>query len=159
MAEKVELKKLVEGMEIQTDESASFLNKDSGEVVTVTDEEFRAAEEEEPAEDMPDWMEEAVAIAKDVLTSDSYLGLPSKHDVHEYQIMERFCRSQREDEIREKLYRGIEGRGAFRRFKDLIHEHDIAEDWYRYRYRDEALKEIATDWCEAHGVEYIADET
>lgn len=157
MAEKVELKKLVEGMEFQTDESASFLNKDSGEVVTVTDDEFRAAEEEEPAEDIPDWMEDAVAIAKGVLTSDSYLKLPSTYDVHEYQIMERFCLSQREDEIREKLYRGIKGRSAFRRFKDLIHEHDIAEDWYRYR--DEALKEIATDWCEAHGVEYIKDET
>lgn len=54
MAAKVKLKDLVEGMEFQTDESVSFLNKETGEVVTVTDEEFRAAEEDEPTDDMPD---------------------------------------------------------------------------------------------------------
>ena len=155
MTGKVLLENLIEGLEFQTDESASFLNKDTGEVVTVTGEEFRAAEEDESPEDMPEWMLEAVANAKDILTSDSYLELPSKYEIHEYRIMEQFCLSQSDDERREELYQGIKGRGAFRRFKELIHEHGIAEDWYRHR--DEALKEIAIDWCDAHGVEYIAE--
>jgi hypothetical protein len=28
----------------------------------------------------------------------------------------------------------------------------LADDWYRYR--DEALREIAIAWCEAHGLQY-----
>jgi hypothetical protein len=34
----------------------------------------------------------------------------------------------------------------------MIREYGIADDWYRYR--DEVLREIALDWCEAHGIQY-----
>lgn len=83
---------------------------------------------------------------------DDYLPLPTKFDIHEYSIMERFCRSREDDEMRDDLCDAIRGRGAFRRFKDSIHEHGIADDWYKYR--DEALREIAIEWCEENGIPY-----
>ncbi|MHC4632348.1 MAG: UPF0158 family protein, partial [Planctomycetota bacterium] len=44
------------------------------------------------------------------------------------------------------------GRGAFRRFNDAIRDYGIADDWYKYR--DDALKEIAIEWCEENGIEF-----
>lgn len=155
MVAKVKLKDLVEAMEFQTDESASFLNRETAEVVTIADEEFRAAEENEPTDDMPDWMQEIVGVARQVLNSEAYLQLPSKFDIHEYRIIERFCLSQRDETLREELYSGIKGRAAFRRFKELIHQHDISDEWYRYR--DEALNQIAIYWCEEHSIDYISE--
>lgn len=155
MTVKVKLNDLVEGMDFQTDESASFLNKDTGDIVTVTDEEFRAAEEDEPTNETPDWMQEAVKIANEVLTSDAYPELPSKFDIQEHRIMERFSLAQRDDLLRDELYNGIKGRGAFRRFKELIHRHGIADEWSRYR--GEALRQVAIDWCEEHGIDYSVD--
>jgi hypothetical protein len=46
----------------------------------------------------------------------------------------------------------ISGSGAFRRFKDAIHKYDIADDWYKYR--NDALKEIAIEWCREHNIEF-----
>jgi hypothetical protein len=75
-----------------------------------------------------------------------------RFEIHEYSIMERFCLSVDDEDIRDDLCDAIRGRGAFRRFKDRIQAYGIAEDWYRYR--DEALREIAMAWCEEHDIPY-----
>ena len=81
-----------------------------------------------------------------------YYGSSGIADIHEYRIMERFCSSIEDDDMRDDLCQAIRGRGAFRYFKDRIHAYGIAEEWYRYR--DEALREIAVAWCEEHGIPY-----
>lgn len=152
MAVTVKLKDIIEGLEFQSDEGSSYLNTTTGEVVDTTDYELRAAEDETPHEHLPEWQIEALRVAKSILETDDYLPLPTKFDIHEYSIMERFCRSKEDDEMRDDLCDAIRGRGAFRRFKDSIHEHGIADDWYKYR--DEALREIAIEWCEENGIPY-----
>jgi hypothetical protein len=42
-------------------------------VVCIPDEAFRAAEEEEPLAQFPDWMHEMLRAAKDILETDHYL--------------------------------------------------------------------------------------
>jgi hypothetical protein len=143
----------MEGMEFQSDETSSYLNKRTGDVVTITDDEFRAAEDDERIEDFPEWQHEKIKTTKEILETDNYLSLPSKFDIHEYEIMERFCLSITDDEIRDSMYRSIKGSGAFRRFKEDIHRYNMAEDWYKYR--KEAIKQIAIDWCEENDIEFI----
>jgi hypothetical protein len=152
MTAQVKLSDLIEGMDFQSDERSSFLNLSTGEVVSITDEELRAAEAEQSLEDFPDWQHDAIRIAGEILETDCYLPLPDRFEIHEYQIMERFCRSVDADDLQEDLCDAIRGRGAFRRFKDRVHAYGIAEDWYQYR--DAALREIARAWCEAHGIAY-----
>ena len=48
---RVKLSDLIEGMDFQSDERSAFLNLTTGEVVSVTDEELRAAENDAPLED------------------------------------------------------------------------------------------------------------
>jgi hypothetical protein len=152
MAVPVKLKDIVDELSFQSDEASSHLNTVTGEVVCITDEAFRAAEAEEPLDPFPDWMHDMLRAAKDILATDHYLALPTKFDVHEYRIMERFCSSVDDDDMRDALRHAIRGRGAFRYFKDTIHEYGIAEDWYRYH--DAALRDMAIAWCEANGIAY-----
>ncbi len=148
----VKLKDIIEGLEFLTDEGSSYLNTTTGEVVYVTTEELRAAEEEQPLEDFPAWQHDALRIARDIVETDHYLPLPDRFEINEYHIMERFCLSVDNDDLRDDLCDAIRGRGAFRRFKDKVQVYGMAEEWYRYR--DNALREMAMAWCEAHGIAY-----
>jgi hypothetical protein len=149
---RVKLQDILEGMDFQSDERSSFLNLTTGEVVSITDEELRAAENDEPLEDFPEWQHDAIRIAGEIIETDHYLPLPDRFEINEYRMMERFCLSVDDNDLRDDLCDTIRGRGAFRRFKDRMQAYGITEEWYRYR--DAALREIAVAWCEAHGIPY-----
>ena len=152
MTIQVKLQDILEGMDFQSDEQPSFLNLSTGEVVSITDEELRAAEHDAPLEDFPEWQHDAIRIAKDIVETDHYLPLPDRFEIHEYSIMERFYLSVDDEDMRDDLCDAIRGRGAFRRFKDRLQLYEMAEEWYRYR--DVALREMAIAWCEEHGIQY-----
>jgi hypothetical protein len=46
--------------------------------------------------------------------------------------MAAFARRQRDVALRERLERAIEGKGAFGRFRDLVHEENLSEQWHAY---------------------------
>ena len=56
-----------------------------------------------------------------------------------WQQMENFIHSldDIDETTRRSLFRAIEGRGAFRRFKDIIYEFGIQDKWYEYHGREE----------------------
>ncbi|MHC4104325.1 MAG: UPF0158 family protein [Planctomycetota bacterium] len=152
MAIRVKLDEIIEGLEFQSDESSSFLDKTTGKVVLISEYQMCAAEDDEPDEDSPDWEQDLVRIAKEIINeTGNYIALPTKFDIHEYSIMEKFCLSLNDDEMCDTLYSLIKGSGAFGRFKNAIHEYDIADDWYKYR--NDELKAIAIEWCKEHGIE------
>ena len=82
-----------------------------------------------------------------------FFRLPSPYDIHEYSIMERFIWSLPEGAIQDRLENAIRGRGAFRRFKDSIYRLDIEQEWYDFRAN--AYREIAVEWCEEHGFQFV----
>jgi len=96
-----------------------------------------------------------VEACRRVLGDKDFIELPSKYDIHEYRIMERFCLSLDDARMSERLLDAISGRGAFRRFKTLVHDKGIQDDWYRYR--NDAMKEIAADFLEEHEIPYSDD--
>jgi len=49
-----------------------------------------------------------------------------------WQDMADFAQRQREAGLRDRLDRAIHGTGAFRRFRDLVHDEDIADQWYAF---------------------------
>ena len=153
MAIRVKLNDIIEGLEFESDERNSFLDKRTGEVVSISEEEMQAAEDDEPIEDFPDWQQDLVRIAKEIVDeTGNYIALPTKFDIDEYSIMEKFCLSLNDSEMSDTLYSLIKGSGAFRRFKDAVHEYDIADDWFKYR--NDALKEIAIEWCQENDIEF-----
>jgi Uncharacterised protein family (UPF0158) len=100
----------------------------------------------------PQWQKELLPKAREVLASEDYISLPSKFEIHEWSIMERFAQSLTDAAVSDELDATLHGRGAFRRFKDAVHRLGIADEWYRFR--DAALEEIAIEFLEAHGIAY-----
>ncbi len=152
----VKLKKIIEAIEFQSDERTAYLDKKTGDVIIMMEEEFNAAENQEPLEEYPEWQRDSIKKAREFLArEEDFLSLPTKYDIHEYRIIEDFCNSLGDREIAEALYNTIKGKGAFRRFRDAIQRLKIDDEWYKYR--DGAIKQISIDWCETNDIKYADD--
>lgn len=145
----VEVKEVADIIGILDDQTHAYINRRTGELVTVSDEDLALAENESD-EEVPEWQRENIESAKLVLSSDDYIQLPGQFDFHEYRVMERFCLSLGDVELQDKLLSYLRGRRAFRRFKDGIHEAAIEKLWYDYR--DQALMELAAVFLEDEGI-------
>ena len=66
MAIRVKLEDIIEGLESQSDESSSFLDKKTGRVVLISDNEMCAAEDDETIDDFDDWEQDQVKIAGEI---------------------------------------------------------------------------------------------
>jgi len=152
MAAIVSLRDVIDEMDMMSDEATAYINRKTGELMTVTDEMFSLAEDPDEAEDAPEWQKEFLSKVREVTASEDFIELPSKFDIHEWSIMERFARSVADGDVSDELEAALHGRGAFGRFKDALHRRRIADQWYRYR--DAALEEIAIEFLEAHGIEF-----
>jgi len=152
----VSLQSVVNEMDIPSDEMTAYINKKTGELFTVSEEETRIIEAgNEDDEFIPQWQKEILPKVREVLESDDFVALPDKFEIHEYSIMERFCLSLPDEALQNELLHAIRGSGAFRRFKAAIYRKEIQDDWYRFR--NEALKRIATDFLESEGILWLDD--
>jgi Uncharacterised protein family (UPF0158) len=152
MSATVRLSDIVDALEMQFDESSSFVDRDTGRVETISQVLLRDAEEfrndEEP--DLPDWQKKEWEIAKLVVSTNRFQELPTKFETHEWAIMQDFAHSVESDRIREDLLHAIHGAGAFRNFKDALRRHCIESAWFAFRAA--ALRGIARNWCEENHI-------
>ena len=149
----VKLNRIIEAIELQTDESTAYLDKKTGDVLVIMEEELNAVEDQEPLEEYPEWQIDNIKKAREFIDrEDVFISLPTKYDTHEYRIIEDFCHSLGDREIAEALFNIIHGKGAFRRFRDAIERFNMEDAWYKYR--DGAIRQIAIDWCEANDITY-----
>lgn len=103
-----------------------------------------------------DELEKNLTLEDALNDSDSYIPLPREYEIHEYQIMENFVNSlEDEDEARE-LLNSMQGKGAFRRFKEKVSLLSLEDRWYNHR--EEAYEKIALEWCVKNGVKVIKYE-
>ncbi|MCM3870926.1 MAG: UPF0158 family protein [Pyrinomonadaceae bacterium] len=149
----VKLNDVIEALEMAGDEHTHYLDKRTGEIVMITNEEMEAAEEDELISEYPDWQRESILKARELIDSDeSFIALPDKFDIHEYKIMEDFCLAFEDRRVGEDLHRLIKGSGAFRRFKDAINSKGVEESWYQFRQTE--FERIAMEWLEEEGIPY-----
>jgi hypothetical protein len=152
MALPVSIRDVVDAIDLPNNDWRSYLNVDTGEVVTVTDEDRRLIEDGADPDDLPDWQRETLPRVREALESDRFLELPGSFEIHEWSIMEDFAAGLTNEDSRAELFDALRGRGAFRMFRSAIQRLGIEKDWYRHR--DAAFERIAKDWLEAHDVPY-----
>ena len=105
---------------------------------------------------LADDIEDNITLEDALNDPDSYILLPTEYEIHEYQIMENFVNSlEDEDEARE-LLNSMQGKGAFRRFKEKVSLLSLEDRWYNHR--EEAYEKIALEWCVKNGVKVIKYE-
>jgi len=152
MAAIVSLHDVIDHMEMASDEATSYINRKTGELIALTHEELALAEDPDGAAEAAEWQKDLLPKAREVAASEDFIPLPGKFEIHEWSIMERFARSLKDAAVSDELDAAVHGRGAFRRFKDVVHRLGIADEWYRFR--DAALEEIAIEFLEAHEIAY-----
>ncbi|MCL2689810.1 MAG: UPF0158 family protein [Chitinispirillia bacterium] len=132
---KLDLNAAADEFEIIGDERHLFYNKETGEFDFYSD-----------------FMDEEDANAEK-FDDDAWIAAPSQEYIGEYDIMVDFAETISDPRKSELLCVALEGKGAFRRFKDTLHRVDLADEWYAFRRK--AFLEVAREWCERKGIEYF----
>jgi hypothetical protein len=147
------LKDLVDALEMQLEESSSFLDLEAGQIEIVSHDLLDYARESPDTEpSLPDWQKPEWEMAKRIVTADGFLKLPDKFDFHEWAIMRDFSHSVTSDRIRGELLKAIHGAGAFRHFKAVLRRYRMESAWFTFRTA--ALKQIALDWCQENHISF-----
>src|SRR5260370_38545596 len=126
MAAEVKLDVIIEALELADDSISSYLDVETGEVRSITEEEFDLAEDPQTViEDLPNWQREAVKLTRSIQEQEGkrYLVLPGKFDVHEWAIMDRFSETLRDVQMRNDFYGGIPRAAASRHFNNHLPNH------------------------------------
>jgi len=135
-----------------------YLDKETGEVIVLLEEIFRYAEEDQDKvrEDLPDWQKEQVKLAQDILfkNPDRYICIPERPSYEGYNLMVEFAEKVEDELLREKLSIALDGKGAFRRFKNVIADYpDYREKWFKFR--DEKMNKKVIEWLNSIGIEPV----
>ncbi len=86
-----------------------------------------------------------------VMKDTEYLRVDPVSSREQYRWMERFIATVDESEVKDKLVRSIDGKGAFRRFKDVLMAYPVdRERWFAFR--SERLRSCMEAWLNAHGI-------
>lgn len=132
---KVKLSEVVDAMDSVNDETEYYYNPDKEEIFMSNIGDFIDLDEDELDE----------LFEKSIM-------LPTRYDIHEYDIMVRFVETITDTRLQNQLYISLNGKGAFRRFKDTCINFNIIDDWYKFR--DEKYQEIAISWCQKNNIEF-----
>ena len=155
-------------------ETSYYLDLQTGDVLAVTDE-IRSSLEEvygelpedsDPdslnwplltrAQGWPEWMAGALEDANrvEIGFGTRYIHVPQDESRDGYRDMEEFIKTVKNAQLRDRLEQAISGKGAFRRFKDVLAYHDSErERWFAFK-RD-CLRERMLEWLEDEGIEAV----
>jgi uncharacterized protein UPF0158 len=158
------------------EETAHYLDRETGEVVSITGETQRLLEallarmEDAPTERVlegvlaaiqeqpwPQWQRQAVGAAAvvELVDGDRFLSIPQADSQEAYDDRVAFVQTVRNTQIHAKLQDALQGKGAFGRFKAVLGRYsDERERWYRFE--EERIHERLLEWLDAEGITPVA---
>jgi len=82
---------------------------------------------------------------------ESFVGVPQRTTREDYERMVEFAATVEDPHLRELLEVALNGRGAFRRFKDvLLRDPDERQRWFNFR--DERIRRKIDTWLDHRGL-------
>ncbi len=135
----IKLSRAVDGLEMLNDDFQYFINIETEEIEFLPNHLGDIDEDEEE-------------ILEKIEQSDKYYKLPDQFEINEYQIMENFAYSLKDQYIKNKLLTVLNRRKPFRNFKAAICNYDVRDAYFEFRTK--AYYQIAEAWCQAKGIEY-----
>lgn len=131
---------LEDAFENNAPEVHSYLHFDTGEVIRIVD---GVADP---------------AMHSRIMSDQRYLRIDPVSSREQYRWMERFIATVEEDSLRRRLNVAIDGKGAFRRFKDALMSNPVdRERWFAFR--SERLRACMESWLTAHGIQPVERPT
>lgn len=104
--------------------------------------------------DVQDWMQDAVVTAHRVQQASEtrMVEVPEDTSRNGYRDMEDFIDTVEDPTLAKLLAVAIDGRGAFRRFKDVLYEYpDEREGWFAFQKTQ--VRQRMLDWLASEGIE------
>jgi len=129
---KVDLDELCSAMEDSSWEHTYYLDLETGEILFVSD--------------MKD--EETEKLRDDIdKNPDRYESIPTAESSEGYEEMDDFIATVEDQHLAELLKVAIDGKGAFRRFKDVLARYpEERERWFKFK--DDRVRERALEWLD-----------
>ena len=159
MGNRAKLSDLMESLEFPSQEGRFYYDRKESRIVRIDLSLLGEMEDgdEEALSDLPEWQKPEIEIARAILSDRTgrFIDAPDPFDFDEYRLMERFIGTLADNSMANRLYHAIQGQGAFRRFKDTLHQLGIEKQWFEYR--EKAMKASVIDWAESNGVDFEDD--
>ncbi|OGO24271.1 MAG: hypothetical protein A2144_06185 [Chloroflexi bacterium RBG_16_50_9] len=134
---KIDLDELCEAMEDSSLEDDYFLDLETGDILFISE-----YTDDEQTEKLKDRIEEDF---------ERYERIPKAESHEGYQDMVDFIATVEDEHLAELLEVAINGKGAFRRFKDVLLNYPAErERWFKFK--DERMEERALEWLDDIGV-------
>jgi len=138
----INLDELCEAMENSSYEHEYFLDLETGEILFISD-----YMDDEGSRELKDRVEEDFERYELIPKAESYEG---------YQDMVDFIATIDNERLAELLEVAINGKGAFRRFKDVLLDYpEERERWFKFK--DERMEERALEWLDDIGISLAQD--
>lgn len=164
---KVSCSDLAEAFQNSSYEHHYLLDKQMGKVILIDDEIADVLREGEDLSELAAWQREVAAEIKPVLRAlgelpdeeagaddvelGRYVEIPRDESRDGYEDMVEFAETVTNAHLRELLAVALRGKGAFRRFKDVLLAYPAErERWFAFR--DERLRGRIKGWAEDEGV-------
>ena len=128
---KVKLDAIADALDWVDDETSVYYDTETGETIMYNE----------------NWDNEDIDI-DEIDYDDKYIVLPDQYEINEYHMMEAFAYDHNDD----RLITALQGRGAFRKFKDTVDHIGLRNEWFEFR--DNCYRSRAEDWCRAHGLKW-----
>jgi len=151
-----------------------FFDYDTGEVITFSEEilnqvkarlyENDADEIEEGIEyiefdeipELPDWMEDEIELALEIIfdVKERYFSIPERRSSMAFQTKAGFTEQVEDPLLKERLSAALNGKGAFRNFKDVLLDYPKERKrWHGYNAKE--MKKEIIQWLNSIGVEPV----
>ncbi len=168
---KVNLEDLKDAFSSAFDEMRHYFDLETGEVILVTSdtrhqleallettesETVEAVNEAIQSENIPGWQKDFLysAVLVEFGFNSRFIEIPQTDSRQGYEDMEFFIETVTNRYLRELLQVAIRGKGAFRRFKDVLATYpQERERWFQFH--DERLHQRVLDWLEMEGINPI----
>jgi hypothetical protein len=146
-----------------------YLDLETGDVVLVTadtrqqletllestgGESIEAVQEAILQEDIPNWQKEALvdAVLVEFGFASHFIDIPHDESHEAYADMEAFIETVPDPHLQDLLQVAIRGKGAFRRFKDVLLDYpQMRERWFQFK--DERLRERVLEWLDLNDID------
>ena len=149
----VAIDRLAEELDALMDETSLYLNRETGEFLTVPDHDLGIIEDDLEDEEELEWPWEGEDLQKlrEIAETENWVCLPSKLDVNEWRIMQRFALEMPEP-LSSSLEHAIHGRGAFRAFRSVLEGTGRIEAWYQFKH--ECLVRLVAEVLEIENIPF-----
>lgn len=134
---------LLQAFESGDGSTSWYLDRETGDVIPLTDDDLDGEEE----------IRAAIEGDEEEEDGGRYLCIPQRHSGDGFRLMERFVDTVEDPRTRDALYDALERRRPFRSFKDALTRYpDVRERWFAYE--EAASREEAIAWLDTLEIEY-----